>query len=173
LRSGVPDVRPDMTTIIIDTDFLSSILKIGQSDLVRSLYATAQIRITIAVYRELARTNLLSDLLALKWIEVDSMELSPTEPLLGNPTFRDLGAGEQSCIVLARATTDHTVLMSDNKARAFAQSLGLTVLNLPAFLLACKYAGLLNRTEMGQIVQDLKDKDFYEFKADVRAALLS
>jgi predicted nucleic acid-binding protein len=64
--------------------------------------------------------------------------------------------------------------MSDNKARAFAQSLGLTVLNPPAFLLlACKFAKLLDRVKMTQIVQDLKDKDFYEFKAGVRAALLS
>lgn len=161
-----------MTTIIIDTDFLSSILKIGQSELIRSLYGAAKIRITIAVYRELARTNLLPDLLAIKWIEVDSAEVLPTEPLLGNPTFRDLGAGEQSCIVLARATADHTVLMSDNKARAFAQSLGMTVVNLPAFLLACKFAKLLDRAEMTQIIQDLKDKDYYEFKADVRATLL-
>jgi hypothetical protein len=55
-----------MTTIIIDTDFLSSILKIGQSELISSLYATANVRITIAVYRELARINLLPELLAIK-----------------------------------------------------------------------------------------------------------
>ena len=63
--------------------------------------------------------------------------------------------------------------MSDNKARAFAQSLGVTVVNLPAFLLACQIAGLLDRAAMAQIIQDLKDQDFYEFKADIRAALLS
>ena len=67
-----------MTTIILDTDFLSSMLKIGQSDLIRSLYATASIRIPIAVYRELARTNLLPGLLAIKWTEVDPLEVPPT-----------------------------------------------------------------------------------------------
>ncbi len=162
-----------MTTILIDTDFLSSVLKIGHSDLIRSFYATANIRIPIAVYRELARTNLLPDLLAIKWIEVDPFEVLPNEPLLGNPTFRDLGTGEQACIVLARATADSVVLMSDNKARAFAQSLGVTVVNLPAFLLACKLAKLLDRAEMAQVIQDLKDKDYYEFKADIRVVLLS
>ncbi|NTU62171.1 MAG: hypothetical protein HGB05_01920 [Chloroflexi bacterium] len=162
-----------MTTIIIDTDFLSSLLKIGQSELIRSFYATAPIRIPIAVHRELARTNLLPALLALKWIEVDPSEVQPNEPLLSNPTFRDLGAGEQACIVLARATTAGVILMSDNKARAFTQSLGVTVVNLPAFLLACKIAGLLDRAAMAQIIQDLKDQDFYEFKADIRATLLS
>jgi predicted nucleic acid-binding protein len=97
----------------------------------------------------------------------------PNEPLLSNPTFRDLGSGEQACIILARATPTGVILMSDNQARAFAQSLGVTVVNLPAFLLACKIAGLLDRAAMAQVIQDLKDQDYYEFKADIRAALLS
>jgi hypothetical protein len=50
--------------------------------------------------------------------------------------------------------------------------LGLTVANIPAFLLACKMAGLANPEQMKQIVRDLKDRDFYEFKSEVRAALL-
>ncbi len=162
-----------MPTIIIDTDFLSSLLKIGRSELLRSFYASASIRIPIAVYRELARTQLLPALLAIKWLEVDPLEVQLNEPLLGKPAFRDLGAGEQACIVLACAATDSVILMSDNKARAFAQSLGVTVVNLPAFLLACKIAGLLDQAAIAQVIRDLKDKDYYEFKADIRAALLS
>ncbi len=162
-----------MTTVIIDTDFLSSVLKIGRTDLIRAFYTAANIRIPIAVYREIARTDLLPALLATKWLEVDPIELSSNEPLLENPVFRDLGTGEQSCMILARVTAGSVVLMSDNKARALAQSLGIAVVNLPAFLLACKATSLLNQTEMAQVVQDLRDKDYYEFKAEVRAALLS
>jgi predicted nucleic acid-binding protein len=162
-----------MTTVIIDTDFLSSVLKIGYSDLIRAFYTAADVRIPIAVYRELARTDLLPTLLAINWLEIDPVELFPNEPLLENPIFRDFGAGEQSCMILARAMADSVVLMSDNKARALAQSLGITVVNLPAFLLACKTAGLVNRTEMVQVIQGLKDKDYYEFKTEIRAALLS
>ncbi|HZY41385.1 MAG TPA: hypothetical protein VFF59_05220, partial [Anaerolineae bacterium] len=64
-------------------------------------------------------------------------------------------------------------LMSDNQARALARSLSITVVNLPAFLLACKVAGLIDRAGMAQIIQDLKDKDYYEFKTEIRVALLS
>ncbi len=88
------------------------------------------------------------------------------------PSFQALGAGEQSCILLARTLPDVALLMSDNKARRFAQSLGLTVANIPAFLLACKMAGLVNPEQMRQIIQDLRERDFYEFKADIHAALL-
>ncbi|HUV89411.1 MAG TPA: hypothetical protein VMY80_07140, partial [Anaerolineae bacterium] len=63
------------------------------------------------------------------------------------------------------------LLTSDNKARRFAQSLGLTVANIPAFLLAYKMAGLASPDQMKQIIQDL-DKDFYEFKSGIRDALL-
>lgn len=162
-----------MTTVIIDTDFLSPVLKIGQSDLIRAFYTTADIRIPIAVYCELARADLLPALLAIKWLEVDPVELLSNEPLLDNSTFRDLGAGEQACLTLARTAADNVVLMSDNQARALARSLSITVVNLPAFLLACKVAGLIDRAGMAQIIQDLKDKDYYEFKTEIRVALLS
>ena len=62
--------------------------------------------------------------------------------------------------------------MSDNKARQFARSLGVTVVNIPAFLLACKMAALLSRGQMAQIIDDLKTRDYYEFRPEVRDALL-
>ncbi len=62
--------------------------------------------------------------------------------------------------------------MSDNKARQFAQALGLPTVNIPAFLLACRLAGLVKPDQMARIIEDLKNKDFYEFKAEVRDNLL-
>ncbi len=62
--------------------------------------------------------------------------------------------------------------MSDNKARQFARSLDIDAINIPAFLLACKIVGLVDTKTMTQIIKDLKDKDFYEFKKDVRDELL-
>jgi len=161
-----------MPTVILDTDFLSSFLKIGRCDLIRTFYQVEQALVPAAVHRELAQTDLLTSLLATDWIHVPLAEPPSDETLLEDPTFQALGAGEQACILLARTLPDAVLLTSDNKARRFAQSLGLTVANIPAFLLACKMAGLANPEQMKQIVQDLKDRDFYEFKSEVRAALL-
>jgi predicted nucleic acid-binding protein len=124
-----------MPTVILDTDFLSSFLKIGRCDLIQTFYQIEQAFIPIAVHRELAQTALLTPLLATKWIRVLPTELQPDEALLQDSTFLALGSGEQACILSARILPNVVLLTSDNKARRFAQSLGLTVVSIPAFLL--------------------------------------
>lgn len=161
-----------MPTIVLDTDFLSSFLKIGRCDLIRTFYQVEQALIPAAVHRELAQTDLLTPLLAIRWISVPSVEPTPDETLLRDVTFQALGAGEQACIMLACTQPDAVLLMSDNKARRFARSLEITIVNIPAFLLACKMTGLVNLEQMAQVIQDLKDKDFYKFKSEVRDVLL-
>lgn len=160
-----------MTTIVLDTDFLSSFLKIQRCDLIRSFYLVEQAYIPTAVHRELAQTDLLKQLVAHRWIV-----LAPVEPsadrTLENSRFQSLGQGEQDCILLARTLPDAVLLINDNQARRFARTLGLDAVSIPAFLLACKMAGLVNADEMVRIISDLKDKDFYEFKAEIRDLLL-
>jgi len=108
-----------MPTVILDTDFLSSFLKIERCYLVQTLYQVEQALIPIAVHRELARTDLLQKLLAVRWIKVSE-----------------------------------------------------TVVNIPAFLLACKMSNLIGPEQMMRIIQDLNDRDYYRFKAGVRDLLL-
>jgi predicted nucleic acid-binding protein len=121
-----------MPTLILDTDFLSSFLKIGRCDLVRTLYQAEQAIIPAAVHRELAQTDLLTQLLAISWIDVSLEDPVPDETLLQDPGFHALGAGEQACILLARNVPDAVLLISDNVARRFARSLGVTVVNIGA-----------------------------------------
>lgn len=161
-----------MPTLIFDTDFLSSFLQIGRCELIREFYQVDQAWVPAAVYRELAQTDLLTLLLAVPWLRVPPIEPPPNEVLLQDNTFQTLGAGERACITLAYAQTDTVVLMSDNKARRFARSLGIDAINIPAFLVACKIAGVVDTKTIAQIIDDLRDKDFYEFKKDVRDELL-
>ena len=161
-----------MLTVIFDADFLSSFLQIERCELVKEFYQIEQAFVPAAVYRELAQTDLLTSLLAVSWLHVPQVEPLPDETLLQNNTFQTLGAGERACITLARTQTDAIILMSDNKARRFAQSLDITVVNIPAFLLACKMTGLVSTEAMKQTIQDLKVKDFYDFRKDVRDELL-
>jgi predicted nucleic acid-binding protein len=161
-----------MPTVILDTDFLSSFLKIGRCDLVRLLYQIEQATIPTAVHRELAQTTLLPQLLAIPWITVTTVNLSPDETLVQDSTFQALGSGEQECILLARVLSDVVLLISDNKARQFARSLGIIVANIPAFLLACKMAALVSPEQMTQIIDDLKTLDYYEFQPEIRRVLL-
>jgi predicted nucleic acid-binding protein len=59
-----------------------------------------------------------------------------------------------------------------DKTRQFARSLGITVVNIPAFLLACKMAALTRPEQMAQIIDDLKTRDFYELRPEIRHVLL-
>jgi predicted nucleic acid-binding protein len=161
-----------MPTVIFDTDFLCSFLKIDRCSLIRTFYQVEQAFIPTAVHRELARTDLLTRLLEVRWIRVPATEPAPDETLLQAPVFQVLGAGERACISLARTLSDAVLLMSDNQARQFAQSVGVLTVNIPAFLLACKKIGLVEPAQMAQIIQDLKEKDYYEFKSSVRDLLL-
>jgi predicted nucleic acid-binding protein len=86
--------------------------------------------------------------------------------------FASLGSGEQESILLALASPGSSLLMSDNKARRITKGKGINVINIPAFLLACKLAALLSKEEIKQIIQDLKQKDYYEFKTSEREELL-
>jgi len=162
-----------MPTILLDTDFLSSFLKIDRCDLIRSLYQVEEVVIPAAVHRELAPTDLLMRLLSIPWIHVWPEESTPAEASPPEPGFGTLGPGERSCILLARSIPDAILLMSDNTARRLAQAQGIEVANIPAFLLACKMAGLVESEEMAQIIEDLKVKDYFEFKAGVRNQLLA
>jgi predicted nucleic acid-binding protein len=157
--------------LLSDTDFLSSFLKIGQLETVRDFYRTDRLFITPGVYQELARTDLITLLDNLAWIMVQPVS---TAALAGNrnvPGCARLGRGEQETIVLA-GCLKATVLMSDHRALQSARSRGIEAIDIPGFLLACKESAFLPAVRIAQIIQALKDKDRYEFRAGVKQLLL-
>ncbi len=160
-------------TVVLDADFLSAFLKIEQLPLVRQFHQVEALLIPLAVYREIALTSLLPSLLACPWIAVATPEPAQLEALASQAAFNRLGAGEQGAIALARQHLDSVLLTNDSQAIHTAAVLGVTAVNIPAFLLACKLAGLLNPPAMEQVVAALQAKDHYGFRQDVLALLLA
>jgi len=58
------------------------------------------------------------------------------------------------------------------KAEKIAEREGLSVFNIPELLLVCKEKGLIDKEEIKQIIEELKDKDRYHFKKEVGEVLL-
>ena len=58
--------------------------------------------------------------------------------------------------MLCKQFQDSMLLISDNKARKIANKNNIAVLNISAFLLACKDVGLLNSADIATIIHDLK-----------------
>ena len=159
--------------IVCDTDFLSSFLKIERLELVKDLFKEENLYIPIAVLGEIAKTDLITDLLDKKWIKVKKANDEDLREMESDEEFKNLGSGEKECLVLCKQFRDSMLLISDNKAREIANKNNIAVLNISAFLLACKDVGLLNSADIATIIRDLKEKDYYEFSEEEKQRLIN
>ena len=162
-----------MTVIIIcDTDFLSSFLKIKRLELVRYLFKAKNLYIPVAVLSEVAKTNLITDLLDKKWVKVENVSDADFKKVKQNKEFTNLGSGEKECFALCKRFKNSVLLISDNKARRIANKNGMVTLNISAFLLSCKEMGILESDDIANIIHDLRAKDYYEFSEAESAGLI-
>lgn len=153
-------------SIVIDADFLSSFLKIKRLHFVTEFYQVNTIAVAPAVYREIAPTRLAPQLAAISWVQLQAPTISTLEHLRTFAEYNLLGAGEQESIALALPIDDAILLCNDNRARRFAQSVGVQVVNIAAFLLACKTTAFLESAELERVIQDLAKLDHYRFRQD-------
>ena len=159
--------------IVCDTDFLSSFLKINRLETVKDLFKEENLYIPAAVLGEIAKTDLITDLVNKNWIRVKKVGNDDLKKMESNEEFKNLGSGEKECLVLCRQFRDSMLLISDNKARKIASENKIAVLNIPAFLLACKETGILDRGDITTIIRELKEKDYYEFSEDEKQRLIN
>lgn len=106
--------------VVVDADFLSAFLKIGQLDLLRRFYQVDQIHITQEVYREIAQTTLLAQLTQVSFLNFVSPDSDQFYSLQENEAFRRLGVGEQASIAWAIGQNNAILLTNDNRARQVA-----------------------------------------------------
>ena len=159
--------------IICDTDFLSSLLKIKRLELVKDSFKEKNLYIPVAVLSEIAEIDLIADLLNKDWIKVKKVSEVDLKRMETDKEFANLGSGEKECLVLCKQFRDSILLISDNKAREIANKKNIAVLNIPAFLLACKDIGILSSEDITTIIRDLKDKDYYEFSEEEKQRLIN
>lgn len=159
--------------VVIDADFLSAFLKIERLPLIVQFYQIDEIVLAPAVYREVAQTTLLPALSVLKWIRIETPPIAALDRLRRLSEYNQLGAGEQESIALTLNRAEASLLCNDNRARRFAQGMGIEVVNIAAFLLAAKISRLIELNDLQIIIAELGRLDHYRFRADVLAQLLS
>jgi predicted nucleic acid-binding protein len=162
-----------MPFVILDTDFLSAFLKIERLSLIRQFYRVQTAWITPAVYQELVPTPLLPLLLKVDWLEIRSPGFDQLNAVTSYKEIDKLGAGERTSIALAYGRADAVLLCNDRKAGIAASHLNVQPINIPAFLLAGKLDGLLNREQLRRIIDDLWQKDYYKFSQEIVNLLLT
>lgn len=159
--------------IVCDTDFLSSFLKINRLEMVKDLFKEENLYIPAAVLGEIAKTDLITDLVNKNWIRVKKVSDDDLREMESDEEFKNLSSGEKECLVLCRRFRDSMLLISDNRAREMTSKNKIAVLNIPAFLLACKETGILDRGNIATIIRELKEKDYYEFSEEEKQRLIN
>lgn len=158
--------------IILDADFLSAFLKIDRLELVRYFYGVETLQVPLGVYQEVSQTNLVAMLAGLGWIQVETPITPPDDPGPGSD-FLTLGRGEREAILLSLRHRESRLLMNDLKAQRIARDLGVETVDVAAFLLSCKSSGFANQEQIRELVEALQEKDYYGFRKEVLAQLLS
>jgi len=163
-----------MVNVVLDSDFLSSFLKIHALHRVREYFEADELLLPTAVFREVAVTSLLPRLTALDWLEVREVGDEDLEAaaIVATPRFRELGAGEREAIALAYRLDEAVLLMNDRTALNEARKLKIRAVNVPAFLLLYRSLGDNEASEVPTLVEDLEAKDHYGFPEEIRRRLL-
>ncbi len=65
------------------------------------------------------------------------------------------------------------MLTNDRNAGILAERKGITVMDVITFLIYCKNHNLLSKDELRKIINELKEKDYYEFSEEAKNILLS
>ncbi|MDO8726134.1 MAG: hypothetical protein Q7J35_08710 [Candidatus Methanoperedens sp.] len=107
-------MQEENSAVIIDSDFLSSFLKIGKLALIKDFFKVEKLYIPVAVFSEISRTKLVKHVLDVKYLQIETIEEKSIENF--DRDFDNLGNGEKECIALCKKFKKSMFLTSDKKA---------------------------------------------------------
>lgn len=145
--------------VVIDTDVLSTFVKIGKTGLLHKLFPKSRILFCPAVHSEISR--------AVRLGIVDSMPATFSRIELTLPEKRlakeiagrtALGAADIECLSVAKSR-DCLVLSNDRQVANEALSLGVDRLTLPLLLRELWKTGVLSKNEVTKLIDEIERKD--------------
>lgn len=159
-----------MARVIVDTSFLSSILKADLLEKTLDILDKRKLFITQEVERELQDSHLYT-------MNRDKIgEEGPIIPLQREEDNHQedlsfLGKGEASCIFYC-LKADARFLVDDREARNKARELGIKTLTIPDLLDLGKVEDDIDKEDMNKVIQNLQESDNYIFSDEVKEKLL-
>lgn len=139
--------------VISDTSPITNLLRIGQLELLQSVYGN--IIIPQSVYNELCQLEHQKEIIdQLSWIQVSG--ISNTEML--KQLLIDLDKGEAESIIIAMELKADYLVIDEAKGRLIAESFGLKIVGLLGTLIKAKQDGIL--TAVKPLLDDLNQIGF-------------
>lgn len=164
--------------ILIDTDVISALAKVGGLPLLFTLFRRSNFSITPGVLAELTHSLAMGRQYAetvfgfigngrIQVISLTSAEI----------TFRDslpdtLGAGERESIAVAKERQG-TVISNESRVAHYCHQLTISCVRLPDILRALWEEGVVSRQDVQTMIEDLQVKDRMQFKRETLDAIFA
>ena len=143
--------------VVSDTTPLISLLKTGRLDTLEKLFG--EVRIPDAVFEELTSNPRYSDEAAAirSYPYIDIISVNDTDAVDQVSREDGLDLGESEAIVLTQEISADLLLMDEARGRDVARSLGLRITGTVGILLLSYERGILNKGEIMDCVERLRD----------------
>ena len=164
--------------ILVDTDVLSAMVKIGRLSLFFALFQTNRLQIAPGVARELAHSlNLRRQYAEEAFALVSSGQIQVVSLTKEEAAFQDtlpatLGTGERESIAIARERGG-TVLSNESRVAHCCRQYQIPCLRLPDILRALWTECIVSKQEVQDIITALQFKDRMQFKQATLDAILT
>lgn len=147
--------------VISDTSPITSLLQIGQAEILPSLFG--RVLIPEAVRDELLRF----DSAIPDYLHVQAIQDQPAAELLSH----DLDRGEAEAIVLAEECHADYLLMDEKHGRTVAEARGLRIVGLLGVLVIAKKAG--HTPSVGRLIAELESRAGFFVSNEVKRLVLA
>ena len=148
-----------MMDVVIDTDILSTLIKVGKAGLLQKLFPKSKILLCPAVHSEISRAVKLGILdsmpTGLSEVELTSSEKGLAVEIAGSAP---LGAADVECLAVAKGR-GCLLLSNDRQVGNKAISFGVDRMSLPLILRELWKAGVLPKTDVQMLSDEIEKKD--------------
>ena len=150
--------------VVVDTDILSTFLKVRRPDLIRKLFPKSKIFFCPAVVSEIRRGAELGMVSETRY-ELSTTNLTRAEEVIAREIGRRPALGRADCECLAVAQFRTSLLLSnDRTVRGEASSRGIDVMNLPQALRELWRTGVMKKEDVVKLAEEIEKKDNVAFK---------
>ena len=145
--------------VVVDTDVLSTLTKVGKTSLLHELFPKSNILLCPSVRSEISRAAKLG-ILDSEPASFSNVELTLSEKHAAREMRerRSLGGADVECLAVAKGR-DCLLLSNDNQLGKEAISLGVDRLSLPLLLREFWKARVLSKAEAAILADEIEKKD--------------